>query len=202
MPTRTLIACHDCDLLQCEPLLPLHAIARCGRCGAELYRHHVDSVDRSLACALGAIVLFAVANTFPIVGLKAAGDLVETTLLGGVQALYAQHMRLVAGLVLLTTIVTPLTELIALVYLLLPLKFNRTPPGMPTVFRTLRLAHAWSMIEVFMLGILVALAKLAHIATVVPGPALWAFGALMLLLVAASAAFDPRELWAKAGAAR
>jgi paraquat-inducible protein A len=73
---------------------------------------------------------------------------------------------------------------------------------MPTVFRTLRLAHAWSMIEVFMLGILVALAKLAHIATVVPGPALWAFGALMLLLVAASAAFDPRELWAKAGAVR
>lgn len=186
MPTHALIACHDCDLLQREPLLPLHAIARCGRCGVELYRHDANSLERSLAYELGALVLFAVANTFPIVGLKVGGDLVQTTLLGGVQALHAQHMGLVAGLVLLTTIVAPLTQLIVLAYLLLPLKFNRTPPGMPMVFRSLRLVHAWSMIEVFMLGILVALAKLAHIATVVPGPALWTFGGLMWLLVAAS----------------
>jgi paraquat-inducible protein A len=202
MPKHALIACHDCDLLQREPPLPPGALARCWRCGAELYRRRTSSLDRSLAFALGTLVVFAIANAFPIVGLKAGGNVVRTTLFGGVQALYAQHMWLVAGLVLLTTIVTPLAQLMAMTYLLLPLKFNRLPPGMPLVFRIFRLAHTWSMVEVFMLGILVALAKLAHIATVVPGTALWAFFALMVLLVSTNAAFDTQELWAKAGAAR
>jgi paraquat-inducible protein A len=202
MPNDALIACLDCDLLQRQPPLPPDAVARCRRCGAELYRRHENSLDRSLACALGAIVMFAVANTFPIVGLKVGGDLVQTTLFGGVQALWAQHMWLVAGLVSVTTIVTPLAQLMAMTYLLLPLKFNRVPPGMQLALRTVRLAQAWSMVDVFMLGVLVALAKLAHIATVVPGTALWSYFGLTLLLVAASAAFDPHELWTRAGAAR
>jgi paraquat-inducible protein A len=198
MPTRALIACHDCDMLQREPQLPLGGVARCRRCGAELYRNHPGGIDRSLACTLGADVLFVVANTFPIVGLQVGGDLIQTTLFGGVQTLYAQQMWLVSGLVFLTTIVTPGTELLAMTCLLLPLKFKRVPPGMPLVFRALQLVHEWNMVEVFMLGLLVALVKLARIATVVPGAALWSFGGLMLLLAAAGAAFDPRGLWAKA----
>jgi paraquat-inducible protein A len=134
--------------------------------------------------------------------LKAGGDQVQTTLWGAVRALYAQDMWLVAGLVLLTTIVAPLTELAAMTYLLVPLKFNRIPRSMPQAFRTLNLVRAWSLVEVFMLGMLVALVKLAHIASVIPGVALWSFGALMLLLAAARAAFDPHALWATAWAAR
>jgi paraquat-inducible protein A len=202
MPTDALIACPECDLLQRETALPPGGIARCGRCGAQLYRSHPDSLDRSLACTLGADVFLALANTLPIVGLKAGGDQVQTTLWGAVRALYAQDMWLVAGLVLLTTIVAPLTELAAMTYLLVPLKFNRIPRLMPQAFRTLNLVRAWSLVEVFMLGMLVALVKLAHIASVIPGVALWSFGALMLLLAAARAAFDPHALWATAWAAR
>jgi paraquat-inducible protein A len=202
MPTDALIACPECDLLQRETALPPGGIARCGRCGAQLYRSHPDSLDRSLACTLGADVFLALANTLPIVGLKAGGDQVQTTLWGAVRALYAQDMWLVAGLVLLTTIVAPLTELAAMTYLLVPLKFNRIPRSMPQAFRTLNLVRAWSLVEVFMLGMLVALVKLAHIASVIPGVALWSFGALMLLLAAARAAFDPHALWATAWAAR
>jgi paraquat-inducible protein A len=202
MPSHPLIACHECDLLQRETTLPPGGIARCRRCGAELYRDRPNSVDRSLAYALGAVVLFVVANAFPIVGLKMGGNFIQTTLFGGVRSLYTQDMRLVAGLVFLTTIVAPFAELAALTYLLLPLKFNRIPRWMAPVIRALQLVHAWSMVEVFMLGLLVALVKLAHIASVVPGIALWSFGGLMLLLAAAGGAFDARALWARAEAAR
>jgi len=197
-----LIACHDCDLLQRERPLQARGIARCIRCGAELYRNHPNSLERALAYTLAALALFAVAIGFPIVGLEVGGNVVRTTLFGAVRALYDQDMRLVAGVVFLTTIVTPLIELGALTYLLLPLKFNRVPRGAGLVFRSLNLASAWSMVEVLILGILVALVKLSHIASVVPGIALWSFGGLMLLLAAASSAFDPRELWTKIEAMR
>lgn len=201
-PGQATIACHECDLLQRERRLPPGGIARCCRCGAELYRNRPDSLDRALAHTLGALILFAVANAFPIVGLEVGGDLVETTLFGSVLELWHQEMRLVAAVVFLTTIVTPLVQLSALAYLLLPLKFGRVPEHAGTVFRTMNLARAWSMVEVFMLGVLVALVKLSHIAGVVPGIALWSFGALILLLAAATSAFDPREFWAKLGALR
>jgi paraquat-inducible protein A len=104
-------------------------------------------------------------------------------------------MRMVAGIVLLTTILMPLVQIAALTYLLLPMKFNRVPRFSASVFRALNLARSWSMVEVFILGVLVALVKLAHIAGVVPGIALWAYGGLMLMLVAAASTFDSRELW-------
>lgn len=197
-----MIACHDCDLLHRERPLPPGDIARCIRCGAELYRNSPESLDRSLAYTLGALVAFALANGFPIVGLEVGGDLVRTTLYGAVRTLYDQHMRLVAGVVFMTTIVMPLIQVAALTYLLLPLKWNRAPRWAAPVFRAMNLAQAWSMVEVFMLGVLVALIKLSHIAGVVPGLALWSFGALMLLLAAATSAFDPHVLWAKLGAVR
>lgn len=202
MPAQTLIACHECDLLQHETPLPPRGIARCRRCGAELYRDHPDSLDRALAFTLGAIVLFVIANAFPILGLKVRGEFIQTTLFGGVRTLYDENMGLVAGLVFVTAILMPMMQLAGLAYLLLPLKFKRVPRWIAPVFRMWNMARTWSMVEVFMLGVLVALVKLSSIAGVVPGIALWSFGGLMLLLAAAASAFDPRALWARAGAAR
>jgi paraquat-inducible protein A len=202
MHGQALIACHDCDLLQRERTIEPGGIARCSRCGAELYRNRPDSLDRSLAYALGALILYVIANAFPIVGLEAGANRVHTTLMGSVLTLYEQEMRLVAGLVFLTTILAPLVQLAGLAYLLLPLKLNRTPPHAAIIYRAMNLASAWSMAEVFMLGILVALVKLSHIAAVVPGIALWSFGGLMLLLAAAAGAFDTRAFWSRLEAVR
>jgi paraquat-inducible protein A len=196
---RVIVACHDCDLLQRAIPLGPHAAAHCRRCGAVLYRTHPDGLDRSLACTLGAIVFFIVANAFPIVGLEVQGESQQTTLLGGVRRLYEQGMEPVAALVLFTTFLAPLAQLTGLAYLLLPLKFNRVPRMTAPVFRTLQRAQTWSMVDVFMLGVLVALVKLSRIASVVPGIALWSFGILMLLLAAALAAFDPGALWERTG---
>jgi len=197
-----LIACHECDLLQREAPLPSGGVARCGRCGAELYRSHPDSFERTLALTVGAIVLFVVANLFPIVGLKLQGQVIQTTLFHTVQTLYNEDMKSVAALVFVTTILMPAVQLSAIAYLLLPLRIGRAPRHFAFVFRVLQAVRPWGMVEVLMLGVLVSLVKLAHLAAVVPGVALWSFGALMLVLAAIAAAFDPRDLWARMSAVR
>jgi paraquat-inducible protein A len=168
------------------------------RCGALLYRSHPRSVERTLAFALAAVVLFALANFFPIVSLELQGQRVDATLYGAVDALYAQGMESVAALVFVTAMAMPALELAALCYLLLPLRRRRAAPRVGPVFRVLQAVKPWCMVEVFMLGVLVSLVKLAHVATAVPGVALWSFGALMLVMAAAAASFDPRRLWAPA----
>ena len=195
MKPEPVLACHECDLLQSESPLPEGGVLRCRRCRAELYRQHTDGVDRPLAFTLAALVLFAIGNVFPIVGLAVNGDLVQTTLLRAVRVLYRDGMWPIAGLVFATTFLMPLLQMAAMIYLLVPLHFRRLPYRYDLVYRLLNLARPWGMTEVLILGMLVALVKLAHIASVVPGIALWSFGALMLLLAAAGSAFDPRALW-------
>lgn len=197
-----LIACHECDLLQRQVALPRGGMARCPRCGAELYRDRPDSLNRALAFALAALVLFATANAFPIVGLNVSGDVVQTTLIGGVRVLYRDGMWSLAGLVLVTTILMPLLEILAILYLLVPLRLNGTPRRPEAAFRGLHLARTWGMTEVLILGILVALVKLVHLASVVPGVALWAFGATMVALAATAAAFDQAEVRSHIGVGR
>ena len=152
-----------------------------------------------MACALGALVLWAVANAFPILGLKIGGDVVQTTLLGAIVILYQDGMWPISVLVFATTILMPLLEILAVLYLLLPLRLQRLPPRPELAFRMLRLGRSWGMTEVLILGVLVALVKLVHLASVLPGVALWAFGGAMILIAATAAAFDPREVWARIG---
>ena len=202
MAEAKLIACHECDLLQREVHLPLGGIVRCGRCGAELYRSHPDSFERTLALTAGAILLFVIANLFPIIGLKLQGQVIQTTLFHTVQTLWNADMKSIGLLVFATTILMPALELLALTYLLLPLRLGRAPLHFALVFRVLQTVKPWGMVEVLMLGVLVSLVKLANIAGVVPGIALWSFGALMFVMAAVAAVFDPRDLWARVAAAR
>lgn len=194
---NSLIACHECDLVQRAPPPHVGSTVCCRRCGARLYRVAHDGLDRCLAMTVAAGVLFIVANAFPIVSLELQGLRASTTLFGAVRTLYAQDMELVAALVFFTTILVPALEMLAMTWLLAPLKFGRVAPGLAIGYRWVRTARPWGMIEVFMLGVLVSLAKLAHLATVEPGVALWSFGALIVLLAAASSSFHPHELWAR-----
>src|SRR5262245_5755928 len=198
MEANALIACHECDLLQRQRPLPDGGRALCPRCGATLYRSHARGNERALALALGAIVLFVIANSFPIVSLELGGERVEAKLYGAVRQLYRTDMQLLAALVFVTMLVMPLTQLVAMCWLLAPLRDGGWTRGRSFVFRALQSARTWGMVEVFVLGVLVTLVKLAHLAHAVPGIALWSFGALMLAIAAAEASFDPRELWSRA----
>lgn len=192
-----LIACHYCDLLQLEIPLRPGCSASCSRCGSVLYRNATDSIDRTLAYALAAAVLFVVANLFPIFTIEIKGDRSAITLYGAVLSLWDQQMKTISLLVFITAIVVPAVELVSLIYLLLPFKFGRVSAGYTLFMRTLQFVEPWGMIEVFMLGVLVSLVKLTNDFRVIPGVALWSFGLLTLLLAAAAASFSARDVWAR-----
>ncbi len=194
-PSRHLLACPDCDLLQrAAPPRPGQRL-RCRRCGAVLYRQVPHAVERGLALVVTGVILFALANAFPLLSLQAQGQVSEGTLLSATAALFAADRPLLAGLVLLTTFVFPLLDLAGHLYLLLPLRHGRRPPGLAPLLAFLRSARPWGMLEVFLLSILVAVVKLGELATVIPGPALYAFVALIATLAALSATLDPDTVW-------
>ncbi|UCG20166.1 MAG: paraquat-inducible protein A [Deltaproteobacteria bacterium] len=196
MKTTETIACHECDLLYELPALPEGSVARCSRCGAVLQRHKRDSLDRTLAWTIAGLILFVVANAFPFLALKSGGLVRETTLITGILELYQQDMRSVAVLVFLTVILFPVVQLAGMLYLLLPLKVNRLPWWKPAyVFRFIRTLQPWAMMEVFMIGILVSMVKLAKMAKVIPGIAIYSFAVLIIALAAAAASLDPHLVW-------
>lgn len=195
MTNGTLIACHECDLLLRIPAQPDGGVARCQRCNAVLHRSIHNSIERSLALTLAGLILFIVANAFPFLAFKMQGQVTQTTLASGVMDLYEEGMWSLSLLVLLTTIVVPLLQLLVLVYVLLPLYLNRIPWKLGSIFRFFHSLQPWGMMEVFLIGILVAVVKLVGMAQIVPGLALWSFAVLILVLAAATANLDPRLVW-------
>jgi paraquat-inducible protein A len=191
----SMIACHDCDLIHRIQPLAGGTIARCSRCGAALHRHKRNSLERTLALTMAGMVLFVLANSFPFLSMKIGAQVQESTLFTGITELYGQGMWRIALLVLLTTIVVPFAQLSGMLYVLLPIKFNRKPRMLVPVFRIVRRLQPWSMMEVFMLGILVSIVKLAGMASVIPGISLFAFLALIFVLAASAASLDPHLVW-------
>ena len=195
MKTTSTIACHECDLLYQLPALPEGSVAKCSRCGAVLQSHKRDSLDRTLSWTIAGLILFALANAYPFLALKSEGLIHETTLITGVEQLYKQDMRSVAVVVFLTSILFPAIQLAGLLYVLLPLKLNRLPWKVAPVFRFIRTLQPWSMMEVFMIGILVSAVKLAKMASIIPGLALYSFALLIFVLAAVAASLDPDIVW-------
>lgn len=189
-----LIACPNCDTLHQRAALPHGETARCVRCHSVLYRSPDLRLTRVLALVIASLIVFAIANAFPIVEIEVQGIYTQTTLIGAAWALYNEGMWLVALLVFATTVLFPLSQLLALLHLIGPLSRGRRPLGAFEVMRALEFARPWGMIEVFMLGVLVSLVKLSAMASVLPGVALWAFGALTVLL-ALVLSYDLRNLW-------
>ena len=195
----SLMACHECDLLLRVDHSFEAGVVRCPRCAAVLLEHKRHSLDLTLAYTITGLVLFVISNAFPIIGFQFARQSTETVLLSGVWELLDQDMHLLAGLVFITTILAPFTQLATLLYVFLPLKFNRIAPYTAEVFRFVSVVRSWSMMEVFMLGILVSVVKLAAMGTIVPGVALWSFGLLIFVLAAATSSLDQDLVWERLG---
>ena len=191
-------ACPDCDVLvdlHCLRDVAGTANVLCPRCGAELARRRGNTLEKAVALAIAALILMLLANIFPILGLDIQGRETETTLFGAAWRLWEERMPLLGLLLLATTVIVPLIELAALLWLVVPLWRGRRPAGFARIFRILRLAQPWAMVEVFMLGVLVALVKLSHMAEVLPGVGIFCFGGLMLILTWLGALLDGHLLW-------
>ena len=139
--------------------------------------------------------MFMLANTWPIVGIDVAGNSSSTSLLGTVAALYQEGGTGIAAVVVLTAFVLPGTHLILMIYAHSALTVRHRLPGLPDALRMLAALRPWAMVEVFMLGVLVSLAKLAALSRVIPGAGLWSLFAVIVLSAAAQAAFDTSAYW-------
>jgi len=190
----SLVVCLECDALHQRRALAAGEAARCIRCGAVLYRHPWLSREQVLALVVTALLTFVIANSYPIVNLTVQGIDNSATLFGSILALWNEGRMLVAVLVFATTLLFPLIDLVALLILLVLVRRRHPPPLFAPLLRFVQALRPWGMTEVFMLGVVVALVKLSHMAHILPGVALWAFGALTLLL-AAIVSFDLRSLW-------
>jgi len=191
------IACHECDVIHRIKPLPAKEAAHCIRCGAVLYKHKPNSLERTLAFAFAGLILFILANSFPFLGLKIGSQVRETTLITGIYELYVQGMQVIAILVLFTTVLVPFTQMLCLLYILLPLKSHRLPKGLPRLFRFVNSVGPWGMMEVFMVGILVSLVKLAGMAKITPGISLYSFLAFIFVLAAMTVSLDSHLIWQK-----
>ncbi|CAB3781397.1 hypothetical protein LMG28614_01247 [Paraburkholderia ultramafica] len=194
MEHDNLIACHECDTLFRKPRLVGRTAARCPRCGATLYRGVSRKLDSICAMTLAALITFVIAQGFPIVELETNGITSQTTLFGALVALWDEDMQIVAVMVFCSTILFPLTELVALLYVLVPLRSGHVPSAFNRVLRAIQFVRPWGMIEVFMLGVLITIVKMVSLARVIPEAALFAFGTLTLMF-AVVVTFDPRVLW-------
>lgn len=191
------IACQDCDLIHKIVLLGDGETARCTRCGAVLYRQKRNSLDRSLTLTITGLILFGISNAFPFMTIEIEGRSQHNSLISGVIAFWQSGYEGLSVLVFLMSIMLPLMTLLSMLYVLLPLKLGRRPWKLAPVYRIVEAMRPWAMMEVFMLGVLVALVKLADFATVIPGVALYTFGALIIVTAASSAALDSRIVWEK-----
>lgn len=189
------IACQHCDLLQRIPELEPGASARCPRCNKELWRRREDSINRTFALTIAAAILYAIANSVPMLGLTIVGRDASTTVIGGAQHLWDNGQKIVGALVLFTAVIAPALQIGLMLAIVIGAMRKRPPRWVGTLLRYHPTTRIWSMIEVMMVGVLVALVKIADYATVIPGTALFVLWVLVFVLAGISASFDSRLVW-------
>jgi paraquat-inducible protein A len=146
---------------------------------------------------LTAILLYAVACYFPFLSFGKGGIEVETHLITGIVGLAEEGIYLLAVVVGFTTVLVPVFIMLALCYLLIPLKYGRRLPGVSWMFRWLMRLEPWNMVEIFMIGIIVAAVKLHKLANLTPDLAAYAFMVLIFVIAWMFNTLEPRIVWEK-----
>ncbi|MBF0161820.1 MAG: paraquat-inducible protein A [Magnetococcales bacterium] len=186
-----LLACPHCDALHRSTPLPPGESALCHRCGTPLYHNRRAGVAQPLAFALTGLLLFILANSYPLLTLELGGRTQSSTLWTGITALFEAGLWLLAPLVFCTSLLFPLLTLVAMLYLLLPLQLHRRPGRhAPLLQRLLATLTPWSMTGIYLLGILIAIVKLRDMAEITPGIASYAFFGLLLSSILAQRSLE------------
>jgi len=192
---HALIACRDCDLLHQRKVIPDGHKAKCQRCGAQLYCHPHHSVQRTLALTLACLALFLLANFSHFMSFSLHGRLQDAYIITGVIELYRGGLWGLAILILFTSFIAPAMNILLLLCLTIPLYFGKAPSSLPGVYRLYEKLNPWAMVSVYLLGVFVAIVKLADLASTPIGIGFYALVVLMVVMVAAQARFDPESLW-------
>ena len=188
------VACRECDSLHQRAPLPLGGEAHCIRCGSLLYRRPWLGREQVQALAVAALITLAIAHSFPIVSLQVNGISSSSTLIGCIASLWREGSIVTALVVFTTALLFPLLDIASVLALIVTTRLAPASRVRALLSRLIAALRPWGMTEVFVLGVVVSLIKLSHLARVVPGVALWAFAATAVML-AVIASFDLRQLW-------
>ena len=189
--------CRACGEVQRVAALQRGAEAACHRCGWTIRRWKPDSLERTTAFSLAALVLYLPANVYPLLRMNYYGAQSENTIWDGCVALFRDGQWLVAAIVFLCSIVIPLAKLLGLALLTITTRLELAWRARQRtwLYRCIEVIGPWAMLDVFLLAVLVALVKFQEFATVLPGPGLLAFTAVVVLTILASSSFDPALIW-------
>lgn len=188
-----LVQCHDCHKLLPHRERP----ATCPRCGCTLHLRIPHSLSYTWAYVLSSAILFVPANLLPIMSMKSLRSESTDTIMSGVIHLAEEGMLPLAFIVFVASVLVPLLKITGLILLLVSIQFNwrMNAKHRTLLYRTIEWVGRWSMLDIFVITILIAIVKLGNIATIVPGPAASAFAVVVVLTMLAAISFDPRLLW-------
>jgi paraquat-inducible protein A len=190
-----LMTCHSCGLLS-KPTPDAHG-AWCPRCGDVLHYRKPNSVTRTWAFLMGAVILYIPANVLPVMKTASIFGAQDDTIMSGVVYLWMSGSWPLAIVVFVASVLVPMAKVIALAFLNASVQLRSTwQPGQRTrLYRVVEVVGRWSMLDIYVIAILVALVQLKAIATIQAGPAAIAFAAVVVLTMIAAMTFDPRLIW-------
>lgn len=198
MAQASVIACDTCGLVQAlDPLAP-GTVAECIRCGSFMGgRASARSLEITAALSLAALILYVPANVYPIMKMYLYGGYSESTVWDGIVLLAENNQWFVAVVVFMASMVIPLVKLAGLFALVVTARtgWGQRLRERTQLYKFVDAIGPWAMLDVFLLAVLVALVKLSTWAKILPGPGLFAFTAVVVLTMLASAAFDPKLIW-------
>jgi paraquat-inducible protein A len=187
--------CQSCGLLQTVPALAPGISAHCNRCGTTLHRARRHPLEHSLALTLAALVLLGVMCVSTLMSVETAGITLHADLLSGPAELMRRGMTALAAVVVFVTVVAPFAKLLGTLYVLIGLHLSQAPGHLRRVFVLVERLTPWSMVEVFVFGVLVAYVKLGDLVTITLGTGVFALFALTFVMVWADSALDREAVW-------
>ena len=192
-----LARCHDCGLASRMPSATKGTSSCCPRCGSALHLRKPSSLSRSWALVIAAYLLYIPANLLPVSTIVYLGNGEPDTIMSGVIMLFQTGDAPIALLLFFASIAVPMLKLIILTWLLISVHFRSKwkPRDRTAMYRLIELIGRWSMLDIFVISLLVALVQLQALATIHAGPGAIAFCSVVVLTMLAAESFDPRLIW-------
>ena len=194
---RNLINCHTCALLVQDITTDTHPHIKCPRCGTSLHKRKANSLIRTWALIFTAALLYIPANIYPVMTVIQFGRGDPNTIISGVVHLIEGGMWVLAMIIFFASVVIPVLKLIVLSYLTITVKKKSgwRPRDRTLLFRITEGVGAWSMVDIYVVAVLVGLVNLGALSTIKPGIGASFFGAVVVITMFAAQSFDPRLIW-------
>ncbi len=192
-----MVSCHDCHLLSRMPKISGQQVAHCPRCGVVLHQRKPNSIMRTWALVITAMIFYVPANVLPMTVTSALGTTQADTIMSGVIYFIHSGSWEIALVVFVASIFIPFLKFIIIIYLLLSVQFKsiKRPRDRTILYRITGAVGRWSMVDIFVVTILIALVQLGFLANIAAGPAAIYFATMVVITMVAAESFDPRLIW-------